>query len=143
MSSPEPASTTGNIKYYVPPADGIRAYQHINVDSTTGERKRNFTLEDKDIIVENLRGKEDSVTLDTAGFQFYRRPAKHTSFIDDAEIQREYYPESVELLKELTGASRVVFFDHSKPELHHSPNHIISLKSVISHSQTPTRPGGR
>ena len=35
---------------------------------------------------------------------------------DDAEIEKEYYPESEELIKKVTGASRVVFFDHS--ELH-------------------------
>ena len=29
------------------------------------------------------------------------------------EIEREYYPESIALVKELTGASRVVLFDHS------------------------------
>ena len=64
--------------------------------------------------IENVRGKEDQYTLDTAGFQFYKSPAKHTSFSNDQEIQDEYYPESIELLKKLTGASRVVIFDHSK-----------------------------
>ena len=38
---------------------------------------------------------------------------KHTSFENDEEVEREYYPEPIELVKELTGASRVVPFDHS------------------------------
>jgi len=64
--------------------------------------------------VENVRGKEDTVTLDTAGFQFYSRPAKHKSFVNDEEIRREYYRESEQLLKEVTGASKVTIFDHSQ-----------------------------
>ena len=99
--------------YSVPPANGEKPYNYINADARTGERRRNYTLEPYDVEVENLRGKEDSVSLDTAGFLYARAPAKHTSFQNDEEIEKEYYPESVELLKKLTGASRVVLFDHS------------------------------
>jgi hypothetical protein len=53
------------------------------------------------------------VTLDTAGFQFYRVPSKHASFANDEVIKKEYYPESIELIKRLTGATRVELFDHS------------------------------
>ena len=108
-----PASTNAKLLYLIPPEDGVRAYQHINSDPITGERKRNFSREEKDVVIENLRGKEDSVSLDTTGFQYYKHPAKHTSFANDEEIVREYYPESIELIKKLTGASRVVLFDHS------------------------------
>lgn len=64
--------------------------------------------------MENVRGKEDTVTLDTAGFQFYNCPARHQSFANDEEIRREYYRESEQLLKEVTGASKVTIFDHSE-----------------------------
>ena len=101
------------LTYFVPPADGSRPYQYMDADPKTGEHVRNFTREPVQVEVENVRGKEDSVTLDTAGFQFFKIPSKHTSFASDAEIQAEYYPESIELIKKLTGASRVVLFDHS------------------------------
>lgn len=104
--------------YFVPPADGSKPYIHINADPATGERAKNYTQEHYAVDIENLRGKEDSVTLDTAGFQFFKAPAKHTSFSSDAEVEAEYYPESIELLKKLTGASRVVLFDHSKSDSH-------------------------
>ncbi|EPQ50922.1 hypothetical protein GLOTRDRAFT_24512, partial [Gloeophyllum trabeum ATCC 11539] len=55
----------------------------------------------------------EKFTLDKNGFQFFRRATKHTDFTDDERIRQEYYPESEELLKELTGASRVLFFDHT------------------------------
>ena len=77
----------------------------------TGKRARNFELEARSVIIENVRGKEDSVSLDTTGFQFYKQLK---TFENDEEIRRIYFPESIELIKKLTGASRVKIFDHSK-----------------------------
>lgn len=111
---PPPASTTADLLYIVEPKAGVDAYQYINADPISGERQRNFEREEKSVIIENLRGKENSVSLDTAGFQFYRYPSKHTTFVNDEEIQQEYYPESAELIKKVTGASRVELFDHSE-----------------------------
>jgi len=112
IASPS-SSTTGSLNFYVPPKDGARAYQSINKSEETGIRDRNFTLEEKEVTIHNLRGDESAATLDTTGFQLFKHPAKHTAFATDAEIEREYYPESIELLKELTGAHRVVLFDHT------------------------------
>ncbi|KAJ7052797.1 hypothetical protein C8F01DRAFT_565938 [Mycena amicta] len=106
-------STTGNLAFYVPPADGAPAFQSINATKETGVRNRNFTLEHHDVPIYDLRGQESDITLDTAGFQLFHSPAKHTTFATDEEIEREYYPESIELLKRLTGAGRVVLFDHT------------------------------
>ncbi|KAJ7176462.1 hypothetical protein C8R46DRAFT_943385 [Mycena filopes] len=108
------SSTTGVLNFFVPPKEGARAYQKINlISNTTGLRDSNFELEEKEVTIHNLRADESAATLDTTGFQLYNRPAKHTAFTSDAEIEREYYPESIELIKELTGASRVVLFDHT------------------------------
>ena len=103
------------ITYSVPPADGSPPTLTINQDSINGEqRERNFMRQIQEVQVENIRGKEDTVSLDTAGFQFYKIPAKYKGeFLDDEEIKREYYPESAELIKKLTGASQAVIFDHS------------------------------
>ena len=115
MSASTPATTTANLLYLTEPEGGVRAYQHINADPITGERKKNYGGVNKDVVVENLRGKEDTVTLDTAGFQYFKHTSKHTSFANDEEVYQEYYPESINLIKSLTGASRVVLFDHSDP----------------------------
>jgi hypothetical protein len=113
MSSADISSTTASLAYTVPPANGVRAYQKINADPISGERDNNFSRTNHDVVIENVRGKEDQYTLDNSGFQYVRSPAKHTSFNNDEEIEKEYYPESIDLLKKLTGASRVVIFDHS------------------------------
>ena len=113
MSTSEPSKVATRLIYSLPPDGGVRAHSHINVDSITGVRKQNYTDVSKSVEIENLRGKEESVTLDTAGFQFYSIPSKHKSFANNEEVVKEYYPESIELIKLLTGATRVVLFDHS------------------------------
>jgi hypothetical protein len=117
MTISTPTSTTAQLIFFAEPENGVRAYQTINADPKTGERATNLHHIEKEVIIENLRGKENSFTIDTAGFQIHSRPSKHKDFTSDAEIEREYYPESIELIKELTGATRVVLFDHSKLDL--------------------------
>lgn len=118
-----PNAVTANLIYMQLPADGSKPYNTIYVDPITGARDQNWVREPHDIEIENIRGKEDLYTLDTAGFQYLKRPQKYTAFADDEEVKREYYAESIALVKELTGASRIVPFDHSKPSaaafLHH------------------------
>ncbi|KAG2363236.1 hypothetical protein BDR07DRAFT_1608985 [Suillus spraguei] len=62
--------------------------------------------------VEDVRGKEELYKLDNAGFQYGREVPKYTNLLDDDEMEREYYPESIDLIKRVTGAIKV---DHSKP----------------------------
>ena len=107
-----PVSTTAQIVYLTPPEGGVRAYQHY--PAATGKGPKNVEREAKSVVIENIRGKEDSFSLDTAGFQYYKHTSKHTKFSNDEEIRCEYYPESIELIKKLTGASRVEIFSHSK-----------------------------
>ncbi|KAJ7621078.1 hypothetical protein FB45DRAFT_980681 [Roridomyces roridus] len=121
MASTFPASTTSTLQFYVPPKDGSRAFQSINATSS-GIRDRNFTLEPHEVEIQNLRGNESAATLDTAGFQLFKHPAKHTAFANDAEIQAEYYPESIDLIKKLTGASRVPIRRRRPGEIDDAPD---------------------
>ena len=114
---------TATLKYGVPPTDGKRAAVDFtgSPDPVTGEFKKNFGSEERTAVIENIRGKEDSVSLDTTGFQFYRHASNLTaeSFDDEATIKSQYYLESVDLIKKLTGASRVEIFDHSQFRVHY------------------------
>ncbi|KAI6121176.1 hypothetical protein F5141DRAFT_1210860 [Pisolithus sp. B1] len=106
-------SSAAKLNYSIPPADGSQAFAQVYPDPVTGERRRNWREDPHIVEIEDVRGKEDNYGLDVAGFQYFRHPAKHTKFTDDEEIKEEYYPESIELIKKLTGASRVVIFDHT------------------------------
>jgi len=78
----------------------------------------------------DLRGQENKATINTTGFQPITSPSTVPGdFIlssSDDEIARRYYPEVEALLLKHTGASRVVFFDHTvrrprAPEIAESP----------------------
>ncbi|KAG2363235.1 hypothetical protein BDR07DRAFT_1460428 [Suillus spraguei] len=102
------------LNYFSAPLDGSRPHNRIYSDSTTvGKPSRNWNQEPHELQVENVRGKEELYKLDNAGFQYGREASKHTSFLNDDEIEREYYPESIDLIKRVTGASKVVVFDHT------------------------------
>ena len=130
------SSTKAKLDYPVPPPNGERAYTLINRDSKTSNYKENYKHVVKEVVIENLRGMEDSAILDTTGFQLFHRPAKHTSFATDEDIYWEYYPKSIELLKELTGASRAVLFNHSK----HASPWTDSVSSAILQFYPPSHP---
>ncbi len=144
MSTSEPSKVATRLIYSFPPDGGVRAHSHINVDPLTGVRKQNYTDVSKSVEIENLRGKEESVTLDTAGFQFYSIPSKHKSFANNEEVVKEYYPESIELIKLLTGATRVVLFDHSTSSFKFASESVekrklTSLFYRFSHPSPPPR----
>jgi hypothetical protein len=107
-------TVTTTLNYSDSPADGSRAVQWVSVDPVTKERPTNLKRVEKDVQIENIRGKEDLYNIDNAGFQFIKAKANHTNFSNDEEIKKEYYPESAALLKKLTGANRVIIFDHSE-----------------------------
>ena len=133
MTIPAVDSVSATLFYFSPPADGAKPYIWINADPSRPQR--NWDTVAHAVQIENLRGKEDSVSLDATGFQYFRNAAAHTAFDDDAAIEREYYPESIALVKELTGASRVVPFDHSKS----SPARSILRSPFHAHSALLTR----
>jgi hypothetical protein len=105
---------TTTINYSTRPADGSGPFTDLTkTDPATGKFVRNWTERPTQIEVEDLRGKENSATLDTTGFQFGTHKSAVEGFYDEQEIKDVYYPESVELIKQATGASDVLIFDHS------------------------------
>jgi len=52
-------------------------------------------------------------SLDVAGFEFVGHQTQVRDFFDPDELKRVYYPEVEALIKKVSGASRVVVFDHT------------------------------
>jgi hypothetical protein len=65
------------------------------------------------VAIHDLRPAATEFALDDAGFAYVRHKSAVEDFSDDDEIRRVYYPESVELLKQITGAAEVRVFDHT------------------------------
>ncbi|KAK7047102.1 hypothetical protein VNI00_006767 [Paramarasmius palmivorus] len=106
------SAVPAEVFYFVPPTDGSRPTTYLT-PRTDGGPETNYGSARHIVQIENVRGKEDTYTLDDSGFQFVKHASNHKGFNDNAEIEKEYYPESIELLKKLTGASKIILFDHS------------------------------
>lgn len=117
-------AVTTSLIYSLRPSDGARAFVTINVNPETGERGTNVEKVAHDVKVEDVRGKEHLYTLDSGGFQFCTHPTNCSDLRDNKRIEEEYYPECVEFIKKLTGAPRVVVFDHTRRL--HNPDDIDS-----------------
>ena len=55
----------------------------------------------------------DQLDLDEAGFQVLTHRSAFHDFYDPEQVKQTYYPESIELIKEATGALAVFIFDHN------------------------------
>ncbi|HWH79322.1 MAG TPA: CmcJ/NvfI family oxidoreductase [Candidatus Binatus sp.] len=53
------------------------------------------------------------LSLDKEGFVFVQHETKMKDFYNDAEVKTIYYPEIEQLVKQSTGATRVLVFDHT------------------------------
>jgi len=76
-------------------------------------RRRTGTHELKRVAVRNGRLLADRFSLDEQGFVFVEHKTKVTDFFDAVQLESVYYPEVEQLLKGVSGASRVVIFDHT------------------------------
>jgi hypothetical protein len=59
------------------------------------------------------RAAQEHIALDREGFALTHHETKVANFYDPEEVRRIYYPEVERLVKEATGAARVVVFDHN------------------------------
>jgi hypothetical protein len=65
----------------------------------------------RSVVIRNARLGGD-LSLDQQGFQLVRQETAVHDFYDRAEVEKVYYPEIELLLKKVTGAEKVVIFDH-------------------------------
>ncbi|RYP40356.1 hypothetical protein DL767_001768 [Monosporascus sp. MG133] len=63
--------------------------------------------------ITDITGKESDYTLDKNGFQVVPHTAQEKDFLDDDQVRAAYYPETEQLLKDVTGASKIFIFDHT------------------------------
>lgn len=65
-----------------------------------------------ELTVRDVSGDEDKYTLDKNGFQYLGHVTKEKDFVDPEKIETEYYAECEQLLREVTGASRIHLFNY-------------------------------
>jgi hypothetical protein len=106
-----PAFTRGNVLFAKGPPKDVYPHQEVPWTHPESSKKNNYEVEQKEIVIENLRGKEESATLDTVGFQLFRRPTQFGTLnkVED-NLKGAYSSECADIIKEFTGATQVACF---------------------------------
>ncbi|KAF7189193.1 Hydroxylase/desaturase asaB [Pseudocercospora fuligena] len=95
------------LNYFLDPAKG--GYKDFWF-GTVGEKRRPF--EYVEVPITDIRCSEDDFHLDKQGFQHVREPATEKEFVNLETIKKVYYPECAELVRRVTGATRVHVMGH-------------------------------
>ncbi|KPM39437.1 hypothetical protein AK830_g7125 [Neonectria ditissima] len=106
---------TATLNFYKPPTDSAKPFNFVDTPPE-GQPQRNFSDTSHEVVIHDIRGRETSFSLDNDAFQIIQNvpESKETKFRDDQSIKDNYYPEVEQLLlKNIPGANRVYFFDHT------------------------------
>jgi len=98
------------LNYLAPTKERPRTYTYdppTNVPRTTAV---NVSFK---VPLQDARPIASLLTLEKHGFSLLGHRSAVRNFYDDEEVKKVYYPETENLLKRLTGASRVFIFDHT------------------------------
>jgi hypothetical protein len=76
-------------------------------------RRTSGSYEKRPMLIRDARAVSNQLSLETQGFVLVDHATKVKDFFDPAELERVYYPEAIELVKRVSGASRVHLFDHT------------------------------
>ncbi|KAK3705225.1 hypothetical protein LTR37_013386 [Vermiconidia calcicola] len=96
-----------SLNHWLDPAKG--GHDHY-ITGTAGYYRRKFDAHP--IKIKDFRGREDEFNINTQGFGYLVSPTVGGDFRDSEKVKKEVYPETEQLLKDVTGATRVKVFSH-------------------------------
>ena len=82
--------------------------------STGGEPKVFFKTEKRNASISNMRPHVSTLSIDTNGFELINHQTRVDDLYNDDLIKAQYNQELEDLLKQHTGADKVVIFDHTR-----------------------------
>lgn len=106
---PQQHNVQTTFNYWDDPGDGSKPTPIVIGGGRISNRRPHLPHE---FVVTDVTGNENEYTLDGHGFQYLRHESVEKDFIDDEAIEKGYYEECRQLLKKVTGASRVHIFNH-------------------------------
>jgi hypothetical protein len=98
------------LRYLLPTAEKPRS---LEFEPPPGVPQTTAVHSEHTVEIRDVRPVAHSLSLEDAGFQLLTAPTSVTDFGAEEVIRTRYYAEAVSLLEEVTGASRVVVFDHT------------------------------
>ena len=108
---------TSNLESFVTSAsftvdDGEVPVTIANPPGSSGDQRKGAVAE-HEITVHDVRSIADQFDMDREGFAFMNCTSEMKDFFDEEEVRSVYYPEMENLVAGVTGASKVVVFDHT------------------------------
>lgn len=100
----------GVLNYLKPTADKPRTYAF---EQLPGGPRANPVHEPHTVSIHDVRPVAAQMSLDREGFALRTHRSAVTDFADEDQLRRIYYPEAERLVADVTGAARVVIFDHT------------------------------
>lgn len=104
------ADVQAEFNYFVP--TGARPYR-LTYAPAPGEAETNAAFHAVRMPVADLRGIAAAPDLDREGFAVVAAPSVVRNFGDEEAIRTAYYAQSEAIVRQATGASRVITFDHT------------------------------
>ena len=105
-----PATVEARLSYLAGDAD--RLVTHVAAPGGRDERSGG-TSETHRVVLHNGRPLANRFEFEREGFRFVPHRTQVADFSDEDRVRRVYYPECEALIKEVSGARRVVVFDHT------------------------------
>lgn len=107
------------LTFFAPSADGSAPFNYVETPPP-GQPQRNYGEEPHTVRIADIRGQEDTHSLDSSAFEALkaadvpRSQTTYATFDNDNAIKETYYPEVEQLLlSRVPGAHRIVIFDHT------------------------------
>ncbi len=84
------------------------------------------------VVLHNGRPLADRFEFEREGFRFVSHHSQVTDFFDDDQVRRIYYPECETLIKLVSGARRVVVFDHTLRTASEEEREARQIRDIVS-----------
>lgn len=111
IQTTEPQPIEALINYLVDTGEKPESYGGVNQAVADKQRKGKY-VEHK-MPIHNARLVADQLSLEREGFILVKHETKVRNFYDEDEVRTVYYKETEELVKQTSGAKRVLVFDHT------------------------------
>lgn len=98
------------LNYLAPTRHRLRNYAY---EPPEGIPRTTIVDEARTVGIRSARPIQADLALDAEGFTLVQHRSKVTDYNDDDKVKRVYYPESADILEKMTGADRIVIFDHT------------------------------
>jgi hypothetical protein len=103
-------SVEAALRYLEPTSEKPRS---LEFDPPPGVPRTTAVYREHRVAIRDVRPVAATLSLEREGFQLLTAPTRVKDFDDEESIRTRYYAETILLLEQVTGASRVVVFDHT------------------------------